>query len=122
MDCFVEPVIGRRFAPTRWLAMTISSLPLRFPLLRRLPLLRSPLQDFLSLRPRPGKGDRDRLLAARDGPAGPAALQRARLALLHRASDLGRGFPRVFSCHDYSPNCGKIIFAAWESSGPRLAR
>jgi hypothetical protein len=23
MDCFVaEPVIGRRFAPTRWLAMT----------------------------------------------------------------------------------------------------
>jgi hypothetical protein len=24
MDCFAEPVIGRRFAPTRWLAMTIS--------------------------------------------------------------------------------------------------
>ncbi len=23
-DCFAEPVIGRRFAPTRWLAMTIS--------------------------------------------------------------------------------------------------
>jgi hypothetical protein len=22
MDCFVEPVIGRRVAPTRWLAMT----------------------------------------------------------------------------------------------------
>jgi hypothetical protein len=22
MDCFVELVIGRRFAPTRWLAMT----------------------------------------------------------------------------------------------------
>jgi hypothetical protein len=22
MDCFAEPVIGRRFAPTRWLAMT----------------------------------------------------------------------------------------------------
>jgi len=22
LDCFVEPVIGRRFAPTRWLAMT----------------------------------------------------------------------------------------------------
>jgi hypothetical protein len=21
-DCFAEPVIGRRFAPTRWLAMT----------------------------------------------------------------------------------------------------
>jgi hypothetical protein len=21
MDCFAEPVIGRRFAPTRWLAM-----------------------------------------------------------------------------------------------------
>jgi hypothetical protein len=24
MDCFAEPVIGRRFAPTRWLAMTAS--------------------------------------------------------------------------------------------------
>ena len=23
MDCFAEPVIGRHFAPTRWLAMTI---------------------------------------------------------------------------------------------------
>jgi hypothetical protein len=22
VDCFAEPVIGRRFAPTRWLAMT----------------------------------------------------------------------------------------------------
>jgi hypothetical protein len=22
MDCFAEPVIGRRFVPTRWLAMT----------------------------------------------------------------------------------------------------
>jgi len=22
MDCFAEPVTGRRFAPTRWLAMT----------------------------------------------------------------------------------------------------
>jgi mono/diheme cytochrome c family protein len=26
MDCFAEPVIGRRFAPTRWLAMTAFSL------------------------------------------------------------------------------------------------
>src|SRR5438105_4242151 len=25
MDCFAEPVIGRRFAPTRWLAMTEST-------------------------------------------------------------------------------------------------
>ena len=24
MDCFAEPVSGRRFAPTRWLAMTVS--------------------------------------------------------------------------------------------------
>ena len=22
MDCFAEPVVGRRFAPTRWLAMS----------------------------------------------------------------------------------------------------
>src|ERR1700736_689671 len=32
MDCFAEPVIGRRFAPTRWLAMTeptsLAALPL----------------------------------------------------------------------------------------------
>src|SRR5712671_8241297 len=27
MDCFAEPVIGRRFAPTRWLAMTEQRLP-----------------------------------------------------------------------------------------------
>jgi hypothetical protein len=25
LDCFAEPVIGRRFAPTRWLAMTVSA-------------------------------------------------------------------------------------------------
>jgi hypothetical protein len=24
MDCFAEPVVGRRFAPTRWLAMTVA--------------------------------------------------------------------------------------------------
>jgi hypothetical protein len=27
VDCFVEPVIGRRFAPTRWLAMTMRMSP-----------------------------------------------------------------------------------------------
>src|SRR5215212_8606184 len=27
MDCFAEPVIGRRFAPTRWLAMMTRLLP-----------------------------------------------------------------------------------------------
>jgi hypothetical protein len=27
MDCFAEPVIGRRFAPTRWLAMTEEDVP-----------------------------------------------------------------------------------------------
>src|SRR5258708_10151264 len=26
MDCFAEPVIGRRLAPTRWLAMTFAEL------------------------------------------------------------------------------------------------
>jgi hypothetical protein len=30
MDCFVEPVIGRRFAPTRWLAMTDGPFDLKF--------------------------------------------------------------------------------------------
>jgi hypothetical protein len=28
LDCFAQPVIGRRFAPTRWLAMTH---PSQFP-------------------------------------------------------------------------------------------
>src|SRR5882757_644678 len=28
LDCFAEPVIGRRFAPTRWLAMTNKGCPL----------------------------------------------------------------------------------------------
>src|ERR1700722_3080265 len=28
MDCFAEPVIGRRFAPIRWLAMTAACLSL----------------------------------------------------------------------------------------------
>ena len=27
MDCFAEPVIGRRFAPTRWFAMTWQPIP-----------------------------------------------------------------------------------------------
>ena len=27
MDCFAAPVIGRRFAPTRWLAMTVETRP-----------------------------------------------------------------------------------------------
>jgi hypothetical protein len=31
MDCFAEPVIGRRFAPTRWLAMTTLN---RYPFFR----------------------------------------------------------------------------------------
>src|SRR5216684_761435 len=29
MDCFAEPVIGRRFAPTRWLAMTVGRMASR---------------------------------------------------------------------------------------------
>jgi hypothetical protein len=32
MDCFAEPVIGRRFAPTRWLAMTAPDAHSRDPL------------------------------------------------------------------------------------------
>lgn len=27
MDCFAEPVIGRRYAPARWLAMTMQPYP-----------------------------------------------------------------------------------------------
>jgi hypothetical protein len=32
LDCFAEPVIGPRFARTRWLAMTDSRVFIRFPL------------------------------------------------------------------------------------------
>ena len=31
LDCFAEPVIGRRFAPTRWLAMTAMERVLLYP-------------------------------------------------------------------------------------------
>jgi hypothetical protein len=31
LDCFAEPVIGRRFAPTRWLAMTDEAAPILQP-------------------------------------------------------------------------------------------
>src|SRR5450759_4776071 len=97
-------------------------LPLRLPLFRRLPLLRrllflrGLLRHLLAFRPRLGKADRDRLLAALDLAAGAAALQRTGLALLHRAPDLGGCLFRIFSCHDISPGCGKIILTIWESS------
>ncbi len=75
------------------------------------------LRDFLSLFSRFGKPDRDRLLAALDLLAGAAALQGARLALLHRALDLGGRAFGIFSCHEVSPGCdGKIICTAEESS------
>jgi hypothetical protein len=31
LDCFAEPVIGRRFAPTRWLAMTATRVAQHIP-------------------------------------------------------------------------------------------
>jgi hypothetical protein len=39
MDCFAEFIIGRRFAPTRWLAMTISNMVFQLLLLLFLLLL-----------------------------------------------------------------------------------
>src|ERR1700687_5790357 len=64
-------------------------LPLRRPLLGRLPFLCGLLRNLLSFGPRLGKPDRDRLLAALDLPPRTAALQGAGLALLHRAPNLG---------------------------------
>src|ERR1700731_654624 len=120
MDCFAEPVIGRRFAPTRWLAMTILNnacpLPFGFTLLRRL------LRYLRSHGPRLGQADSNGLLAALDLAAGAAALQRAGLALLHRAADLGGGLLGILSCHDISPDCGKIIFADVDGSPSDSAR
>ena len=94
---------------------------LAFPgrFLRRLPFLRRFLRDFLAFRSRLGKPDRDRLLAARDLLAGPAALQCAGLALLHRAPDLGGRLLRIFSCHDFPPSYGKIILAMTVGSSKR---
>jgi Ku protein len=59
-------------------------------------LLRHLLSRFSCLR----KTDRDRLLAALDLLARAAALQRAGLALLHRALDLGGRAFGIFSCHE----------------------
>src|SRR5436190_23213440 len=83
------------------------ALLLRLPLLGSFPFLADLLRRLHSGGPRLGKPDRDRLLAALDLAAGPAALQRAGLALLHRASDLGGCFSRIFPRHDTSPGCGK---------------
>jgi len=58
---------------------------LRLALLGRFAFLR----DLLAFRPRLGQPNRDRLLAALDLAAGATAFQRAGLALLHRAPDLG---------------------------------
>src|ERR1700752_2789393 len=80
------------FAGTTHGAVGTEPLLLRFPLLRRLPFLRGLLRHLLAFRSRLGKADGDRLLAALDLLAGPAALQSSGLALLHRASDLGRCF------------------------------
>src|SRR5882757_7084372 len=89
--------------------------------LPRLSCLRRLLRDLLAFRSRLGKSDRDCLLAARDLLAGLAALQRAGLALLHRAPDLGGRLLRIFSCHDFSPSCGKIILAPTDGSSERTA-
>src|ERR687895_494395 len=75
------------------------------PLLRRrLPLPRPalPLARHLGARfPRLGQPDGDGLLATRDLPARPSALQRAALALAHRAFDLLARLPSVLG-HDSS--------------------
>ena len=55
---------------------------LRLSLLGGLLFLRGLLRDFLAFRPRLGKTNRDRLLAAGDFLAGAAALQSPGLALL----------------------------------------
>src|SRR6266852_8925799 len=85
-------------------------------LLGALPFLRGLLRDLLAFRPRLGKTDRDRLLAALDLATGSTALQSPGLALLHRAPDLGRCLLRIFPCHDYSPSCEKIIFVTKDGS------
>src|SRR5579871_2453803 len=77
--------------------------------LLRLPglaLARRLLRHLLSRRPRLGQADRDRLLAALDLAAGPAASQGTGLALLHRPLDRGAGLLGIFACftcHDRSP-------------------
>src|SRR6266478_8437476 len=92
----------------------MSPLLLRFAFLGR--LLGSLLRHFRSRSPRFGKTDRDRLPAALDLLARPTTLQSAGLALFHRAPDFGGCLFRIFSCHDYSPSCGKIIFAGGDGS------
>src|SRR4029450_11289410 len=90
------------------LAMTVlrPGLPLRLLrrlLLQSLPFLRRLLRHLLAFGPRVRQSDRNRLFAAFDLPARAAALQRASLALLHRAFDIGRCLLRIFACHYLSP-------------------
>src|SRR5664279_4805530 len=97
-------------SPKYWIARSsramTSWLLLRPSLLCR--LLRSLLRDLRALRPRLGQPDRDRLLAAGHLLAGPAAFQRAGLALFHYAFDVGGSSLRIF-CHALPPGYWKII-------------
>jgi hypothetical protein len=46
LDCFAEPVIGRRFAPTRWLAMTDGTVDAPGNVIYRAPVLRNAGEAF----------------------------------------------------------------------------
>src|SRR5258708_25614959 len=78
LGCFAEPVIGRRFAPTRWLAMTWQHLPARRPGDRRAPyavslVLREAIPPLLSFG---GLGDGFR--STPDSPAYGSLLSQGR--------------------------------------------
>src|SRR5882724_4845524 len=94
----------------------LNALSFRFTFFGSLPFLRTLLRDLHAFRPRFGKTDRDRLLAALDLATRSTALQSPGLALLHRAPDLGRCLLRIFPCHDYSPSCKKVILAKEDGS------
>src|SRR6266540_2363597 len=67
-------------------------------------------RDLLSLLARFGEPDGNRLLAALDlsATAAFAALERATLAAPHGAFDVARRGARIFSCHEISPQLGRL--------------
>src|SRR5437016_4152180 len=103
---------------------TTESLPFlrRFAAALARPLL---LRHLCAGLPRFGEADRDRLLAALDASARPAALQRAALALVHRALDLLARLLPVLS-HAYPPypegRCMRVLCRTPEPSNPTIRR
>jgi hypothetical protein len=120
MDCFAEPVIGRRFAPTRWLAMTARCDSAFSP--RDAP-------EVCSLRPSDNRGRREcRTLGA--SAAACAVVESTRVShhghagnVRHSPRDGFTAYPALslvtgLSCHHRQRNNFRRLDASVGASGP----